>query len=54
MHNSLAVRERDISAIREALDGDYERILSELEKMPEKVNRPSKNASQISEHLSRT
>jgi hypothetical protein len=42
IRNSLAVREHNISAIREALDGDFERILSELEKMSEKVNRPSK------------
>jgi hypothetical protein len=42
MPNSLAVLQRDISTIREVLDSDLEKILSELEKMPEKMNRPSK------------
>jgi hypothetical protein len=42
MPNSLPVLQRDILAIREVLDGNLERIRSELQKMPEKVNRPSK------------
>jgi hypothetical protein len=42
MPNSLAILQRDISVMREALESDFERILSELEKMPEKVNRPRK------------
>jgi hypothetical protein len=36
MRDSLAVLQRDISAIREVLHGDSERVLSQLEKMPEK------------------
>jgi hypothetical protein len=36
MRDSLDVLQRDISSIREVLHGDSERILSELEKMPEK------------------
>jgi hypothetical protein len=39
---SLAFPQRDISAIREVLEGDFERILSELENKTEKVNGPSK------------
>jgi hypothetical protein len=41
MPESLTVLQRDISAIREVLDGNLERILSELQKMSEKVNQPS-------------
>jgi hypothetical protein len=42
MRDSLAIPQHDISVIREALESDYERILSELEKMTEKVNRLNK------------
>jgi hypothetical protein len=38
MPNSLPVLQRDVSAIKEALAVDFERILSELEKITEKVN----------------
>jgi hypothetical protein len=42
IRDSLAVLQRDISAIRESLYGTFERILSKVEKMVEKVNQPSK------------
>jgi Ca2+-binding EF-hand superfamily protein len=37
IRDSLTDRQRDTSVIREAFDGDLKRILSELEKVTEKV-----------------
>jgi hypothetical protein len=42
MRDSLAVLQRDILAIREALESDFERILLEQDKITEKVSRPIK------------
>jgi archaellum component FlaC len=42
IRDSLSVLQHHISAIKEALDGDFQKILSELEKIAEKVNQPSK------------
>jgi hypothetical protein len=42
IRDSLAVLQRDIWLLREALDGDFERPRSGLEKMDERVDRPCK------------
>jgi FtsZ-binding cell division protein ZapB len=52
--DSLTVLQCDILEIKEELDGDFERIRSELENLASKVDRPDEKHSQISEHLSRS
>jgi hypothetical protein len=42
VHDSLAVIQRHISAVREPFNNKLEMILSQLEKMAQKARQPSK------------